>query len=54
MQRNMIGAKRTTANAVVLPIRYSIRRLPARQPSTHDVAKLPPRLLGLAESDELP
>ena len=53
MQRNVIGAKRTTANAVVLPIRYSIRRLPARQPSAHDMAKLPPRLLGLAESDEL-
>jgi hypothetical protein len=53
MQRNMIGAKRKTANAAVLPIRYSIRRLRARQPSAHDMAKLPPRLLDLAESDEL-
>jgi hypothetical protein len=53
MQRNMIGAKRKTANAVVLPIRYSIKELRARQPSAHDRAKLPPRLRDLAESDEL-
>jgi hypothetical protein len=52
MQRNMIGAKRKTANAAVLPIRYSIRRLRARQPSAHDTAKLRPRLLDLAESDD--